>query len=319
MQPTDILGLTWVADPRIAPGGRTVAVVVWHVDADANDYRSAIWLVALDGSGPPRRFTSGAKQDLAPRWSPDGERLAFVSNRDGEVKQLYVISSEGGEAERLTDLEEDVAEAVWSPDGRHLAFSARVRDRAYAEEDEKRRPPRRFTRLQYKLDSVGWTGDRRSHIYTVSSDGSAAPTQLTDGDYEDQNPAWSPDGTRIAFASARHEDWDIELVRDLFLVDARGGEPHRLTGRDAWYEAPAWSLDGSLIACRFAPGGFDFPRHGQIAVVDVATGERRVLTSRSGKVTRCSSCSRTAAATACTGCAQTEPTRPGPSSPASRG
>jgi dipeptidyl aminopeptidase/acylaminoacyl peptidase len=279
MQPTDILGLTWVADPRIAPGGRTVAVVVWHVDADANDYRSAIWLVALDGSGPPRRFTSGAKQDLAPRWSPDGERLAFVSNRDGEVKQLYVISSEGGEAERLTDLEEDVAEAVWSPDGRHLAFSARVRDRAYAEEDEKRRPPRRFTRLQYKLDSVGWTGDRRSHIYTVSSDGSAAPTQLTDGDYEDQNPAWSPDGTRIAFASARHEDWDIELVRDLFLVDARGGEPHRLTGCDAWYEAPAWSLDGSLIACRFAPGGFDFPRHGQIAVVDIATGERRVLTA----------------------------------------
>ena len=279
MQPKDILGLVWVADPRIAPSGSAVAVVVWHVDAEANDYRSAIWLVPLDGSGPPRRFTSGAKQDLAPRWSPDGGRLAFASNRDGEVKQLYVIPGEGGEAERLTDLDEDVAEPVWSPDGRQLAFSARVRDRAYEEEDEKRRPPRRFTRLQYKLDSVGWIGDRPSHIYTVAADESASPTLLTDGDYEDRYPAWSPDGRRIAFASARHEDWDIQLVRDVFLVDARGGEPQRLTGCDGWYEAPAWSPDGSLIACRFAQGGFDFPRHGQVAVLDVATGDRRVLTA----------------------------------------
>jgi dipeptidyl aminopeptidase/acylaminoacyl peptidase len=279
VHPDDIFELGWVADPRIAPGGRTVAVVVWHVDQEANDYASAIWLVPLDRRGPPRRFTFGAKQDVAPRWSPDGSRLAFVSNRNGHAKQLYVIPAAGGEAQRLTDLDEDVTEPVWSPDGRRLAFSTRVRDRAYEEEDEKRRRPRRFTRLQYKLDDVGWIGDRRRHIFTVPADGSTSPTQLTHGEYEDQHPAWSPDGSRIAFASARHEEWDIQLIRDIHLVDARGGEPIRLTDCDGWYEAPAWSPDGSLIGCRFAPGGFDFPRHGQVAVLDAATGTRRVLTA----------------------------------------
>ena len=279
MRPEDLYELSWVSDPRVAPDGRTVAVVGWRVQREANDYTSAIWLVPIDGSSPPRRFTSGEKQDLAPRWSPDGSRLAFASNRERKAKQLYVIPTAGGEGRRLTDLDEDVTEPVWSPDGTRLAFSARLRDPAYEEEDDKRRRPRRFARLQYKLDDEGWIGDRRRHIFTVPADGSGPPVQLTHGDYEDQYPAWSPDGTRIAFASARQEDWDTELVRHLFLVDADGGEPVRLTRDDGWHEAPAWSPDGSLIACRFSAGGFDFPRHGQIAVIDGASGVRRVLTA----------------------------------------
>jgi dipeptidyl aminopeptidase/acylaminoacyl peptidase len=279
VRPEDIYELSWVSDPRIAPDGRTVAVVVGRVDREANDYVSAIWLVPVEGSSPAREFTSGEKQDLAPRWSPDGSKLAFVSNREHKAKQLYVISTAGGEGRRLTDLDEDVTEPVWSPDGTQLAFSTRVRDPAYEEEDEKLRRPRRFARLQYKLDDEGWVGDRRRHIFTVPADGSTPPAQITHGDFEDQYPAWSPDGRRLAFASARQEDWDIQLVRDIYVVDAQGGEPVRLTGCDGWYEAPAWSPDGSLIACRFDPGGFDFPRHGQIAVLDAASGERRVLTS----------------------------------------
>ena len=279
VQPEDVYELSWVSDPRIAPDGRSVAFVVWRVDREANDYRSAIWVGPVDGSSPPRRFTSGEKLDVSPRWSPDGDRLAFASSREREAKQLYVIPTAGGEGLRLTELDEDVSEPTWSPDGTRLAFSSRVRHAAYEEEDDKRRRPRRFSRLQYKLDDEGWTGDRRRHIFTVPADGSTAPTQLTDGDYEDHQPMWSPDGRRIAFASLRQDDWDIELLQDVYLVDAQGGEPTRLTASDAWHEAPSWAPDGSLIACQFAPGGFDEPRHGQIAVLDADTGERRILTA----------------------------------------
>ena len=202
-----------------------------------------------------------------------------MSNRDGKTKQLYVIPAAGGEARRLTDLPEDVTETVWSADGTRLAFTSRVRDPEYDEEDDRRRRPRRFTRLQFKLDSEGWIGDRRRHVFTVPADGSAPPTQLTHGDYEDQSPQWSPDGRRLVFASARQEDWDVEMFRDLYVVGAEGGEPAALTKGYAWYEAPSWSPDGSAIACRFGKGDFDFPRHGQIAVLDPATGEARLLTT----------------------------------------
>src|SRR5512133_3183248 len=279
MQPEDVYELCWAADPRIAPDGTTVAFVAWGVDREENDYSSSICLVPLDGSEAAQPFTASGKQDAAARWSPDGSRLAFVSNRDGKTKQLYVIPATGGEARRLTDLSEDVTEAVWSPDGTRLAFTSRVRDPEYDEEDDKRRRPRRFTRLQFRLDSEGWIGDRRRHVFTVPADGSAPPKQRTHGDYEDQSPQWSPDGRRLVFASARQDDWDVEMFRDLYVVDAEGGEPAALTKGDAWYEAPSWSPDGSSIACRFGKGDFDFPRHGQIALLDPETGEPRLLTT----------------------------------------
>src|SRR6187401_798926 len=278
MRPSDLYELRWADDPRLSPDGRTAAFVVWSTDRETNDYTASIWLVVVDGAAQPRRLTRGKKQDVAPRWSPDGSRLAFASNRDSKAKQLYVLPVEGGEPLQLTELNEDVTEVVWSPDGTRIVFSARVRDSAYEEEDERKRRPRRFERLQYKLDDEGWIGDRRRHLFVVPADGSAPPVQLTDGDFEDAAPSWSPDGRRIAFASARQEHWDTEVERDIFVVDAEGGEPQRLTGGDSHYEAPAWSPDGSAIACRWAPGGFDYPRHGQIAVLDASTGERRVLT-----------------------------------------
>ena len=279
MRPGDLYELRWADDPRLSPDGRTAAFVVWSTDRETNDYTASIWLVAVDGAAQPRRLTRGKKQDVAPRWSPDGSRLAFASNRDSKAKQLYVLPVEGGEPLQLTELDEDATEVVWSPDGTRIVFSARVRDPAYEEEDERKRRPRRFERLQYKLDDEGWIGDRRRHLFVVPADGSSPPVQLTDGDFEDAAPSWSPDGRRIAFVSARQDHWDTEVEQDIFVVDAEGGEPERLTGGDSRYEAPAWSPDGSAIACRWAPGGFDYPRHGQIAVLDASTGERRVLTA----------------------------------------
>lgn len=170
MVPEDVYELTTVSDPRLSPDGSLVAFVVTRIDREESEYRSTIWVMPPDASSPPRQLTSGVKADAAPRFSPDGTRLAFVSNRETEKKQLFVLPLEGGEAQRLTDLPEDVEDPIWSPDSRRLAFVSRVPDAAYQEENEKRRPPRRFKRLQFKFDSEGWTGDQRQPIRRPSGD-----------------------------------------------------------------------------------------------------------------------------------------------------
>jgi dipeptidyl aminopeptidase/acylaminoacyl peptidase len=115
MVPKDVYELTGVSDPRVSPDGSEVAYVVWSVDRDANEYRSAIWLAAADRSTPPRRFTAGSKRDASPRWSPNRRRLAFTSNRAGEHAQLYVMPIAGGEPLRLTGDQELVVCVLAAP------------------------------------------------------------------------------------------------------------------------------------------------------------------------------------------------------------
>src|SRR5919197_823050 len=279
MLPDDIYELTGVSDPRLSPDASQVAYVVWWVDRAASDYRSTIWGARVDGAVPPRQLTSGEKRDSTPRWSPDGKHLAFSSSRgEDKAAQVYVLPLEGGEAVKLSHGKEDATELVWSPDGTRIAFCSRVRDQAYDEEDDRKRRPRRFTRLHYKLDNVGWTGDRRKPVFAVPADGAAPPTQLTNGDFEDSSPAWSPDGRRIAFVSARDPDWDVKLESDIYVVDADGGEPERVTSTGGNWEALVWSPDGSEILGLFTPGALDWPRHGRVAAVDARSGEPRILT-----------------------------------------
>ena len=279
MEPEDLYALSWVSDPRISPDGRDVAFVVTSVDKESNSCKSAIWTAAADGSSAPRRFTSGEKKDLRPRWSADGKRLAFVSTREHDTPQLYVIDIGGGEALRLTDLKEAVGDLAWSPDGASILFASRVRE-GEDEPDAKKRPPKRITRLRYKLDDVGWVADRRTHLFTVPSDGSTEPVQLTDGDFEDGSFAWSPDGARVVVTSSRAERWDTGFIRDLYIVDAAGGEPVLVTGGDGVCDAPSWSPEGERIAYRYSPETVDdYPRNMQIAVLDVASRTRQILTA----------------------------------------
>jgi dipeptidyl aminopeptidase/acylaminoacyl peptidase len=282
MRPEDVYALTGAADPRLHPDRTRVAFVVWWIDEQECDYRSAIWLGSTDGSTPLRRLTTGSRRDASPRWSPDGTRLAFVSARgdDKAPSQLYVLPLDGGEAIRLTELEEDVGGVAWSPDGTRIAFAARVRDAAYDEEDDRKREPRRFTRLHYKLDNVGWTGDRRQHLFVVAADGSEALRQLTSGDFEHSSPAWSTDGRRLAFVSQLDDDWDVRLASDLYVADVDGDwQPTKLTRSDGNVEHPVWSHDGGDIAFLYAPGPLDWPRHAQVAVTPADGGDMRLLTS----------------------------------------
>ena len=171
MTPEDVFELKGVADPRLSPDGRTAAFAVWSVDGESNEYRGAIWLAPVDGSAPATRFTSGTKRDATPRWSPDGKRLAFTSKRDGEHMDLYVIPVSGGEPGRLTTSKEDVAEPAWSPDGSHIAYVSRVPDAKYDQKDDKRREPRRFTRLRSGRRCRAWERRRRLLVATTAPAG----------------------------------------------------------------------------------------------------------------------------------------------------
>ena len=103
MVPEDVYELTGAGDPRLSQDAAAVAFVVWRIDREESEYRSAIWLVPVDGSAPPRQLTAGEKRDSSPRWSPDGKRLAFTSSRgDEKAAQVYVLPLEGGEPVRVT-------------------------------------------------------------------------------------------------------------------------------------------------------------------------------------------------------------------------
>ncbi|HEY5596318.1 MAG TPA: DPP IV N-terminal domain-containing protein, partial [Candidatus Bipolaricaulota bacterium] len=130
----DFYELNYALDPRIAPDGKAIAYVVQKVSLDRKGYQSALWLCDAAGKSH-KRFTAGEKRDHSPRWSPDGTRIAFVSNRSGR-NQLWLIGLDGGEAEQLTYLPNGATQPEWSPDGKRLLFVSTVNEAERAAQDK---------------------------------------------------------------------------------------------------------------------------------------------------------------------------------------
>ncbi len=285
MRPEDIGRLRQVEDPRVSPDGTLVAFTVTDVDLEANRYRSRVWLAGTDGGLPPRPFSAGPNDQL-PEWSPDGRWLALASSPPEGPNEISVLPvTQGGERVVVASWPAPVTELAWSPNSVQLGFVARVPEpEHYGQTGEKRKtedmPARRLTHLFYRLDSEGWIVDRPSRVMTVPADGSAMPQVLTAGPYEASGIAWSPDGSRIAFTSGRHETWDLDGAVDLWTIAADGsGEPRRLTDTKSAYSAPSWSPDGTRLAYLRFPTLLDEPRHDLLGVLDLSTGQTRDLTA----------------------------------------
>lgn len=283
----DVFELEIASDPQISPDGEHVAYVRQSMDIMTDQPRANIWIVDTDG-GAHRPLLSGKDNYTSPRWSPRGDRIAYVSSAEGRGPQLYVRWLDSGQTAMLTNLRKAPGGIAWSPDGRQIAFSMFVpaegttlaKPPAKPEGAEWAAPAKVIDRLYYRADGRGYLETGNTHIFVVPADG-GTPRQLTSGDFNHNGPlSWSPDGARIAFSANRSPDYEYEpLESDIWTVSVADGSLTRLTDRAGPDADPVYSPDGRSIAYL----GFDDRKLGyqntQAYLMDADGGNQRALTA----------------------------------------
>ncbi len=276
---TDMIGMHRMAEPEISRDGKWVAYTVTTPDMDANRGASNIWIVSTAGGAELQLTRSG--HDSSPVWSPDGKTLAFLSSRSGN-SQVYLLSMEGGEAPPLTKLSTGADIVKWSPDGKTIAFTSSVypdcvsRSAAALNNDDECNSKRDAEKEKNKVKAhvaerllyrhwTHWNEGKRSHLFVVPADGSAAPRDLTLGaDYdippdERGGPGdinFSPDSKELCFTAVTDRMEAISTNADLFIVPVAGGEAKRITTQQGFDGNPVYSPDGKFIAyhAQLTPG-----------------------------------------------------------------
>jgi len=294
----DYFQIRAVSDPQLSPDAKWVTYTVQTALLKEDKNEERIWMAPATG-GAPVALTSGGNSSSHPRWSPDGKFIAFLSARDEGKIQVWLLNRLGGEAERLTDTSQDVEDFAWSPDSRQLVLILRdlspeeldaaknksAKESASSEKDKKSKTQKPWVidRLQFKLDEIGFLDRRRTHLYIFDL-AAKSLTQITSSDFDDSEPAWSPDGKLLAFTSNRSQpDPDATYDTNIWVVAAgntdKGARLTQITTNPGADGSPSWSPDGKWIAyvTQLDPHLFDYATK-HLAIASVAGGEAKVLT-----------------------------------------
>lgn len=258
----DLISVERISEPAISPDGHWVAYTVAKPDLAANRLVRNIWIVSTDGNSEPRQLTRGGS-DSRPQWSPNGQRLAFLSSRTGTA-EIYVLTLAGGEGDPLTTISTGADNEQWSPDGRSIIFTSdvypdcqddacnRQRDEAKQKDAVKARV---YEHLLYR-HWTHWSDGKRSHLFAVVAAG-GAPRDLTPGADYDVPPdergdagdiAVSPDSKEVCFTAVTDRPEATSTNGDLFVVAMSGGQPRRITTNPGFDGHPAYSPDGRYVA-----------------------------------------------------------------------
>ncbi|MFQ6083684.1 MAG: prolyl oligopeptidase family serine peptidase [Candidatus Aminicenantia bacterium] len=258
MTPEDLYKMKRASDPQISPDGKWIAYTVSVPNLKENSFNSDIWLIPISG-GEPIQLTRSPKSDHSPRWSPDGEKIAFVSTRDG-VANLYLIRVDGGEAQKLTSSQTDLYSPIWSKDSRYILCGSRVLSEGkkdienWTKDELPKCNARRINRLLFRQWDR-WLGDERNHIFLVRvEDGSMK--DLTPGDFDappvslssNHDFDISPERKEICYMKNEDPMLAISTNHDLFIVDIETLKEKKITTNPALDRQPHYSPNGRYIA-----------------------------------------------------------------------
>jgi dipeptidyl aminopeptidase/acylaminoacyl peptidase len=282
----DLFSLEVATDPQISPDGRRIAYVRRSGDIMTDRFRPAIWLIDA-ASGRQMPLVAGTGAHTSPRWSPTGDRLAYVSSAEGGQSQLFVRWMASGESVRITGLPNAPDSIAWSPDGRQIAYTMFVPDEGARLGSPQQRPEgatwadplQIITAVTYRFDGRGYLRPGYEQIFLVSAEG-GAPRQLSYGPYNNDGPlSWSPDGRTLYFSGNRSEGWEREgLNTEVYALDVASNRIAAITSRNGPDNNPVASPDGRTIA--FV--GFDDRERGYentILYVQGTDGTPRALTA----------------------------------------
>jgi dipeptidyl aminopeptidase/acylaminoacyl peptidase len=274
-----------VSSPKISPDGRHVVYEESRTDWEANAFETDLWLAEV-ATGQRDRLTVMAKSSSNAKWSPDGRWIAFTSNRPAPMakspadkQQIYVMPSEGGEAQQATKMEDGVNSFEWTPDSKRIVVSAEA-------DESKAMKDRKESFGDYQVIHADY---KMAHLWLVELPSTNAagriapvgePKLLTPGDaFSVGSFSISPDGARIAFGAQRDPDLISGFSSDIYTVKIADGAIKKIVSTPGPDSNPQWSPDGSQIAYETSDGAkYFFYANQRIAVVASDGGAPRVVT-----------------------------------------